>query len=192
MAGLEIASPTAQQIKNKLIDEYHPDLVGIKHQIIVMFKEKASSRGGVKILGTSKKMPKIANVIAGKDYIFQIEVAEEEWENLNNHKRCALIDHHLCSLRSEKLEQTNDTRYFIAPPEISYYRDEVERWNYWRSDEDIFETEDIGKVKDPENQLGLFNQDGSIANHSEDEDYESDNVVEIKTPSGAKMIIEEV
>ena len=70
------------------------------------------------------------------EYKFIIEVAADEWEDLTGSQKTALLDHHLCACRTEENPQTGDFKCFVAPPDVTYYFDEVDRHGDWRPRED--------------------------------------------------------
>lgn len=137
----------------ELIANHHPDLVQVEDQIAVLFREKASKSGDVSILGKSKKAPGVMSVLGSKDWKFIIEIADDEWGSLNNKQRVALLDHHLCACRVELDEQHGGVKKcYLQQPDVSFYRDEVERHGFWRSGRTF---------KPPENDLisDLFGDD---------------------------------
>lgn len=156
----EVASEAVQLRKNVLIEQHFPHLAEIKDKILVVFKGNASSEGNVIDWGHTKKMPKIANTIAKHcgtelEWIFQIELSSKIWDDLGDMDQKCLLIHHLCVMGMRENEASGEKRYFKIPPEIKYYRLEVELCDYWRSIKDR-----IGeKGKLPGVQMLLFNQE---------------------------------
>lgn len=110
----------------------HPDLVLVEDEIAFIFREKASKRGGKVILGNAKKAPALVGVLGDTDYKFILEVAFDEWQSLNTKQKTGLIDHLLCACRVEENANTGDMKCFIAPPDVSFYWDELDRNGDWR------------------------------------------------------------
>jgi len=134
MSELWFAEDEIKNTVKELISKYHPDLVVVEDQIAILMREKASKTGEYVKLGASKKAPTVMNVLGTKDWQFIIEIADDEWKSLNNKQKVALLDHHLCSLRVELDEQTQGVKKtFIQPPDVAFYKDEVERHGFWRS-----------------------------------------------------------
>ena len=146
----------ATEIQDKvksLVANHHPDLILVVDEIVVLFREKATKKGGKVILGTSKKAPAILNILADVDYKFIIELAADEWTLLSDDERTALLDHHLCSFQVEEDPKSGEVKYFIAPPDIGYYYGEYERYGDWRPKEENKVEEEDGKITE-DNILG--------------------------------------
>ena len=126
------AGKDVYDVMTKLITDYHPDLVMVVDEIAIIFREKASKAGGHVILGKSKKAPSIVGLLGDTEYKFIIELAADEWSGLTGAQKTALLDHHLCACRTEENPQTGDLKCFMAPPDVTYYFDEVDRHGDWR------------------------------------------------------------
>lgn len=111
---------------------HHPDLVLVEDEIAVIFREKASKKGGKIILGNAKKAPALVGVLGETDYKFILEIAADEWQSLNSKEKTGLIDHLLCACRVEENANTGEMKCFIAPPDVSFYWDELDRNGDWR------------------------------------------------------------
>lgn len=111
---------------------HHPDLILVEDEIAVIFREKSSKRGGKVILGKAKKAPALVGILGETDYKFILEVAFDEWDGLSNKQRSALLDHLLCACRVEENPNTGEMRCFIAPPDVSFFWDELDRHGDWR------------------------------------------------------------
>lgn len=147
-----IAEDDVQETMRELISQYHPDLVAVEKQTTLVFREKATKAGDGVFLGKSKKAPPLLGVLTDTDWKFVIELAWDEWQSLNSKQRVALIDHHLCACRVELDQKTQDVkRCYIQPPDVAFYKDEVERHGFWRT----------GHHKPPEDDLimELFGDD---------------------------------
>jgi hypothetical protein len=114
-----------------LIMKHHHDLAPFTKEIAVLFREKASKSGGVAVLGRSKKSPPILNVLGDGDYKFIIELAADEWANLTDTQKVALLDHHLCACSVEQ-DKNGEDKFMITPPDFVGYRGELERHGIWR------------------------------------------------------------
>ena len=134
------AKKEVQDMMRDLVAKNHPDLALTVDEIVVLFREKATKKGGKVILGSSKKAPSLLSILSDIDCKFIIEVAADEWQNLRLGHQKALLDHHLCALRVEEDDKTGDYKYFVAPPDIGYYFDEYERHGDWRPKDDASTT----------------------------------------------------
>lgn len=137
----------------RIIKDNHPELFLIQDEIAVLIREKAGKRGGRVVYGKTMKAPKILEILGDTDYKFIIEIAGDEWQNLSSPQQEALLDHQLCACRAEEDEETGDVRYFVAPPDIGYYYDELDRHGNWRPELDGEDTEDLQPVADVMGQL---------------------------------------
>ena len=77
-SGEEIQS----QLKT-LIGKAHPHLATICDDIIVIFKEKASRKGGNPQLGKTSKAPSLITLLGERDYQFVIELGADTWNQLD-------------------------------------------------------------------------------------------------------------
>ena len=132
------AGSDVMQTMRNLISQFHPDLAMIEDEISIIFKEKASTAAGKKILGKTRKAPPLLPILTDKQfqYRFVIELAADEWQTLDNKQQEALIDHHLCSIMIEENEETGDVKYSLRPPDFVGYKDEVARHGMWRPMDD--------------------------------------------------------
>lgn len=128
------ANQDVREIVKKIITNHHPMLVVYEDQIGLIFREKASKAGGQVVLGRTKKATVLLGVLGDVDYKFIIELASDEWHELNTMQREALLDHHLCACRVEEDEKSGNVKFFIAAPDFVGYRGEIERHGIWRPD----------------------------------------------------------
>lgn len=111
---------------------HHPDLVLCEDEIAVIFKEKASKKGGQVVLGAAKKAPNLLSVLGDTDWKFILEIAYDEWQDLNLKQQAALLDHLLCGCGVEEDAIKGTTKYFLKPPDVAFYFGELERHGDWR------------------------------------------------------------
>jgi hypothetical protein len=136
------------RVKN-IIKDNHPELFLIQDEIAILIREKAGKRGGRITYAKTMKAPKILEILGDTDYKFILEIAGDEWQNLSSPQQTALLDHHLCAMRAEEEEETGEVKYFVAPPDIGYYYDELDRHGNWRPEldgEDPDELEGIPSI----------------------------------------------
>jgi hypothetical protein len=128
------AGPEVQDQINHLIGNAHPHLADIMDDIVVIFKEKCSRKGGRPILGKTSKAPAILSVLGEHTYEFVIELGADCWNNLNEAQRMALLDHLLCFIGGEEDEKSGEMKYYLSTPDVFYFSEEVERNGSWRED----------------------------------------------------------
>jgi hypothetical protein len=133
MADMWLAEQGVQDTMRDLIRKYHPDLALIEEEIAVIFKEKASVSGTVKIMSKTSKASPLINLLAnGKKWTFVITLASDAWLELNPKQQVALLDHNLCSLRVEEGDDGKQ-KFSIAVPDVAFFKDEIERHGMWRT-----------------------------------------------------------
>lgn len=130
MTALFRAEPDVVDMMKDLVAKYHPDLAIVVDEIAIVFREKAGKAGGKVVLGKSKKATPLLGVLGDTDYKFILELAGDEWQNLTTRQRNALLDHLLCACRAD--DEDGEIKYYIAPPDVSFYWDELDRWGDWR------------------------------------------------------------
>jgi hypothetical protein len=119
-------------IVQDLISKFHPNLALVDKEIAVIFRGKASKSGGQVVLGKSSKASELFKVLGKSEYKFILEIAGDEWKTLSDDQRIALIDHLLCACKVEEDEKTQEIKYSIVSPEVSYFWKELERHGDWR------------------------------------------------------------
>tara|TARA_B100000424_G_scaffold254058_1_gene231753 strand:+ start:283 stop:747 length:465 start_codon:yes stop_codon:yes gene_type:complete len=128
------AGDEIQENIKTLIGEAHPHLADICDDIICIFKEKASRKGGQPVLGKTSKAPALISLLGERDYQFVIELAADTWNLLEEDQRKSLLDHQLCFIGGEEDDKSGEMKYFMTAPDISYFSSEVERNGHWRPD----------------------------------------------------------
>lgn len=128
-AGTEI-----QDKINEMVGNHHPHLADICYDIVVIFKEKASRKGGYPIMGKTSKAPAILSVLGERQYQFVIEIGHDVWQKLTEAQQTALLDHLLSFIQGEEDEATAEMKYSLSEPDIYYFTEEVARHGYWRPD----------------------------------------------------------
>ena len=126
------ASDEVQDKIRSLISTHHTHLIDISDGVIVIFKEKASKKGGKPIFGRTTKAPALITLLSEREYKFVIEIGGDIWSALSDKEQTALLDHQLCFIGAEEIEQTGDMAYFLKEPDIYYFSEEVERNGSWR------------------------------------------------------------
>lgn len=133
MSNVWKAGDDVMNTMRSLIANYHPHLAICDKEIAIIFKEKASMVGDAVVAGKSKKAPAILGILGETDYKFIIEIGADVWEDQTDPQKVALLDHHLSACRVEENTKTGELKYFIAPPDVSFYRGEIERHGFWRT-----------------------------------------------------------
>jgi Putative phage metallopeptidase len=125
------AEDTVVQMMKDLVGQYHPDLALIVDEIAVVFREKAASKGGRPVLGKASKASPLIGILGGTEYKFILELAQDQWLELDTKQQTALLDHLLCSCRADQDDQ-GEFKFSLAPPDVSFFYDELDRHGDWR------------------------------------------------------------
>jgi hypothetical protein len=127
-----VAGDDVKAIVTDLVAKYHPHLALCLDEIAVIFKDKSTSIGDVEIVGKTNKAPDLIGVLCETKYKFVITLAADAWADMNDKERVALIDHHLCACRVEE-GKNGIPKYSVAPPDVWFYKGEIERHGMWRT-----------------------------------------------------------
>lgn len=109
------------------------DLALIDDEILIVMKEKASVSGGTVITGKTSKANNLLGVVGEKPYKFVITLAADEWQGLSPDHQEALLFHHLSACGIEENPDSGEIRCFVRLPDVSFFRDEVEKYGFWRT-----------------------------------------------------------
>jgi len=117
-----------------LVAKYHPLLAPVVDEIAVLFREKGSEVDGKVIAGKTSKAPAILGVLSETHWKFIILLAADVWQELDPKHQTALLDHHLCACGATEDEQTGETKTYVRPPDVAFFKEELERHGAWRYD----------------------------------------------------------
>ncbi len=131
------ANDDVHDLMRQLIAHNHPDLALLSDEIAVVFREKAGVSGGQVVLGNSKKVAPLANALGNTSFKFVLEIGSDVWENkLTSKQREALLDHLLCACHCDEDPKSGEFKCSVVKPDISAFRDNVERYGMWFPKED--------------------------------------------------------
>jgi len=105
----------------------------VDDEILIVFKEKATKSGCQVITGTTAKANALLSVVSEGDYKFVITLAGDEWLNMTMSEREALLFHHLCACGVEENPDSGEMKCFVKRPDVSFFREEVEQYGFWRT-----------------------------------------------------------
>jgi hypothetical protein len=109
------------------------DLAMVDDEILIVFKEKASKTGDHVIAGKTSKAAPLLSVVAEEKYQFVITLAQDEWMAMGSTEREALLFHHLAACGIEENADTGNMKCFVKLPDVSFFREEVEKYGFWRT-----------------------------------------------------------
>jgi len=139
-----------------LIASHFPLLAGIDDQILIVFKDKATKSGEVVIAGKTSKASPLLGVVSDTAYTFVITLASDHWQTLTEDQREALLFHHLAACSVVENEEDGSLACSVRVPDVSFFREEVEKYGFWRTSGAVPEADIIqelfGDKPDPEAQ----------------------------------------
>lgn len=132
MAKVYGMADTVEEIAKKLIPTYHAELATA--EIRYVFVDKASMKSGRPILGKSRKISGAMEFLL--DANFMIEVALDQWNDLSERQRTALIDHLLecCTGEEDEEDAGAEMKWKIREPDVHEFRTILQRHGAWNED----------------------------------------------------------
>lgn len=131
-------NPAAETVAERLIDEWHPHLRGIK--IAYVFKGEETdavhvpTKSGKSIkYAQAGLVPEKYQLLADQDYKFIIEFSRPIWDRLTLQHQEALIDHELCHCRN-----TPEDGCYMADHDVEEFRQILVRHGFWRESLRLF------------------------------------------------------
>ena len=118
---------SVRSIAGGLIANYHPELATARLRYI--FVDKASGKGGIDILGKTRKISGPLEYLLELDFL--IEVAADKWVELNNERRTALVDHLLERCTGEENEKSGEMVWKIREPDVQEFASILRRHGAW-------------------------------------------------------------
>jgi len=130
------AKPEIMDMMKQLVAKHQPDLALVVDEIAIVFQEKAGKKAGTVMLGSVQTANPLLNVLSGEDYKFIIKLPADEWQDLTDKQREALLFHFLCGCRVIEDAESGDIKCSVGPPDVDYYYDELDLYGDWRPREE--------------------------------------------------------
>lgn len=118
---------SVKAISGGLIANFHPELATARFRFI--FVDQASSKGGIDVLGKTRKISGSLEYLLELDFL--IEIAEDKWADLSQEQRKALIDHLLERCTGEEDEKTGEMKWKIREPDVQEFATILRRYGAW-------------------------------------------------------------
>lgn len=125
-----VDAEAVQNIAKGLIANFHPDLATAEFRFV--FKEKAGKKAGKTIYGTVKKMSDLMKFLIEADYL--MEVALDTWNEMDETRRTALVDHLLERCQGEEDEETGEMKWKTREPDVHEFSSILRRYGAWTQD----------------------------------------------------------
>lgn len=123
---------SVEVIAKRILPTYHAELATAR--MLYMFVDKASMKGGRPVLGKAKKISGALEFLLEKD--FMIEIPSDQWNNLNENQRLALIDHMLERCTGVEDDDENSStrgsmKWMIREPDVQEFATILSRHGVW-------------------------------------------------------------
>ncbi len=127
MAKEIMDSESVEAQAKKILELHHADLATAR--IKYVFVDKASMRGGRPVLGKARKASGVLEHFADADFV--IEVALDQWNNLEPNQKEALVDHLLEFCMGEEDENTGEMKWLMREPDVKEFSTILRRHGAW-------------------------------------------------------------
>lgn len=110
-----------------VIANYHPELATARLRFI--FVDTASKKGGLPVLGKARKVAGALEYLLELDFL--IEIAADQWNDMGQEQREALVDHLLERCTGEEDEKTGEMKWTLREPDVQEFSAILRRHGAW-------------------------------------------------------------
>jgi hypothetical protein len=121
---------SVEAIAKNLIPMYHPELATARVKYI--FVDKASMKNGKPIFGKVRKVSGVLEYLLESD--FMLEVGLDQWNELNEQQRGALVDHLLERCTGEESEEDASMKWTMREPDVQEFSAILRRHGAWNDE----------------------------------------------------------
>jgi hypothetical protein len=119
-----------EQMAAGLIPMYHPELATARFRYV--FVDKASMKNGKPVRGKVKRITGVMDFLLESDFL--VEVACDQWNELNENQRRALVDHLLEACTGEEDEENGTMKWGVREPDVQEFAAILRRHGAWNED----------------------------------------------------------
>lgn len=130
MPKLYSLAESVENIANRLIPNYHPELSTARIKYI--YVDKGSTKSGRPVLGKVRKVSGSLEFLLETDFL--IEVALDTWNDLEPDRRNALVDHLLERCFGEEEEESGEMTWKVREPDVQEFASILQRHGVWNED----------------------------------------------------------
>lgn len=114
-----------------LIPMYHPELATARFKFV--FVDKASMKNGKPVRGKVRRITGVLEFLLDSDFL--MEIALDQWNELSDVQRKALIDHLLeCCTGEEDENDGGDMKWSVREPDVQEFSAILRRHGAWNDD----------------------------------------------------------
>lgn len=114
----------------KLIPSYHPELATARIRYI--YVDKASQESGRAVLGKVRKISGALQFLLDLDFL--VEVALDQFNELDPDQRTALVDHLLERCFGEEDEKSGEMKWQVRKPDVQEFSSILQRHGAWNQE----------------------------------------------------------
>lgn len=127
MGKIYASAENVESFAKRLIPSYHPELVSAR--IAYIFVDVGSKKNGRTVAGKVRKVSGALEFLLELDFL--IEVAMDNWNELTEQQREALVDHLLERCSGEEDEDTGDMKWNVREPDVQEFGSILRRHGAW-------------------------------------------------------------
>lgn len=120
---------TVEEIADKLMPTYHPELATARIQYI--FVNEAGQKNGRPVLGKAKKVTGALEFLLEKDFL--IEVALDKWNEASERQKNALVDHLLENCTGVEGDE-GEMKWVMREPDVQEFTSIINRHGAWNDE----------------------------------------------------------
>ncbi len=118
---------SVETIAKRILPTYHTELVTAR--IGYIFVDTASKKGGKPVLGKVRKVSGALEFLLNKDFL--LEVALDQWNDLSDQQRVALVDHLLERCTGDDPEDGGEHKWKLREPDVQEFATILRRHGTW-------------------------------------------------------------
>lgn len=130
MPKLYSSAESVEAVAQHLIPMYHPELATARIKYINV--DKASAKNGRPIPGKVRRISGSLEYLLECDFL--VEVALDQWNEMTEGQRQALVDHLLERCTGEEDDQTGDMKWTTREPDVAEFTAILRRHGAWNDD----------------------------------------------------------
>jgi len=130
MPKLYSTAESVEAIAQQAIPMFHPHLATAR--ISYIYVDTAAMKNGRPILGKVRKVAGILEYMLEKDFILEVPV--DQWNELSDTQRHALVDHLLERCYGEENEESGDMKWSTREPDVQEFSTILRRHGAWNDD----------------------------------------------------------
>lgn len=130
MPKLYSTAESVEVLAQQAIPMFHPHLATAR--ISYVYVDTAAMKNGRPILGKVRKVTGILEFMLEKDFI--VEVPLDQWNELADTQRHALVDHLLERCYGEEQEENGEMKWSTREPDVQEFSTILRRHGAWNDD----------------------------------------------------------